>query len=232
MKRATIALVIVLIAGCRSLPWKNEPVGSEVNFAFVLENNLVRMQTAEINGFRGNYVFGSATPRTVIDTRAAGMMGNVAGYDLQVSEKQTIHINPLVTDLGAADAIIGADLIGDKAVTVDYRLGMVTYQKLGIFPGMMKLYRFNGPPTIKVTVDGSEIDAIVDTTSPDTLTLPGGGARRNAHVLVAGSDFGTIDVGAADIPVARIGNRLLGSFLVTIDYGKGVVGMFRDTRMK
>ncbi len=238
MRRARPLLLLVLFlvsaSACSSvsLPWKNEPVGSEVNLAFVLDGNLLRLRTAEINGYRGRYIFGTATAQTVIDENAAATLGQRAdGYKLQIAEKQTVRIYPAIADLGgSADAVIGVDMIGNKAVTIDYRSGLVTYQKLGIFPDQMTLYRFSGPPVISVLVDGQKIDAIVDTTSPDTLTLPGTGARRKVRVSIAGNDFGVIDVGYGDTRVARIGNRLLASFLVSIDYGKGVVGLFRDTR--
>jgi hypothetical protein len=81
-------------------------------------------------------------------------------------------------------------------------------------------------------VDGANVPAIVDTASPDTVTLPRAKpGRGTAHVNVAGQDFGTIDVGYANIPVAHIGNRLLSRFLVSIDYGKHVVGLWRDPRI-
>jgi len=232
-RRARPAVLVLLLSACStSLPWQNEPVGSEVNLAFVLDGNLLRLGTAEINGYRGHYIFGSATPQSVIDVKAAAILGpHPEGYRLQLGEKQTVRIHPTIADLGgSADAVLGADMIGNRAVTIDYRSGLVTYQKLGIFTGLMTTYRFTGAPHIPVIVDGQQIDAIVDTASPDTLTLPGSGARRNVRVSIAGSDLGTIDIGYGDTAVARIGNRLLASFLVSIDYGKGIVGLYRDTR--
>jgi hypothetical protein len=224
----------LLLAGCSSvpLPWNRQPSGEEVNLAFQLDRNVVRLQTVEINGRRGNFIFGSATRTSVIDTQLASSLGAPrGGYMVQVSEKRSLRVNPVIADLGgAADAIVGADVIGKRAVTVDYRLGMVTYQLYGIEPALMTLYRFSAAPEITVTVDGRTIPAIVDTTNPDTLVIPGDGPRVNAAVTVGGIDFGTIDIGRGAVERARIGNRLLSHFLVTIDYGKGVVGLFRDPR--
>ena len=224
-------MALVLLSSCSSLPWNKGPDHEEVNLAFRLDRNLVRLQTVEINGQRGNYVFGSATPKSVFDPGLASRLGSAASYKILVSEKDTLHVTPLIADLGdAADAIVGADIIGRRAVTIDYRLGMVTYQKYGIQTAMMTLYRFNSAPEITVNVDGRDFPAIVDTTSPDTLVLPGEPSRFDAAVHVAGIDFGTIDVRRAAVNRPRIGNRLLAHFLVSIDYGKGVVGLFRDPR--
>ena len=88
-------------------------------------------------------------------------------------------------------------------------------------------------PMIKVIVDGRAIPVVVDTASPDTLTLRSAGTtagRRNAHVQVGGTDFGDVDVDYADVAVPRIGNRLLSRFLVSIDYGRRQVGLWRDPR--
>ena len=78
----------------------------------------------------------------------------------------------------------------------------------------------------------SPVVAIVDTALPDTLVLPRATeGRGTARVIVAGSDFGNIDVKYASVPLARIGNRLLSKFLVSIDYGKQNVGLWRDPRI-
>jgi hypothetical protein len=50
-------------------------------------------------------------------------------------------------------------------------------------------------------------------------------------VRVASTDFGAIDVQYANVSHARIGNRLLSRFMVTIDYGRRVVGLWRDPRI-
>ena len=53
----------------------------------------------------------------------------------------------------------------------------MTYQKEGIHTGYMKIFRYDDEPMIYVNVNGRDIAAIVDTTSPDTLVLPARDAR-------------------------------------------------------
>lgn len=228
--RATALAVTILVAACaRVAPWKNEPLGNEVNLSFSLRENLVELPSLRIGNRSGRFLLGSAAPQTVIDpdfqtgSRTALMLG----------EKKTVHVTSASLPLGGvADAIVGADAWQNHAVTIDYRSGLVTWQRDGIFPGCMELFHYPAEPMIEVTVDGRVIAAVVDTSSPDTLLLPARVAgRRTATVSVAGTDFGAIDVRVANVTRARIGNRLLSRFLVTIDYGKRVVGLWRDPRI-
>jgi len=88
---------------------------------------------------------------------------------------------------------------------------------------------------INVIVDGRTIPVVVDTASPDTLTLRSAGTtagRRSAHVQIAGTDFGNVDVDYADVATPRIGNRLLSRFLISIDYGRRRIGLWRDPRTR
>ena len=81
-------------------------------------------------------------------------------------------------------------------------------------------------------LDGTLLRAVVDTSSPDTLILPrGNGGRGRASVAIAGTNFGSVDVRFANVQRARVGNRLLSKFLITIDYGKRQVGLWRDPRI-
>lgn len=224
-----IATVAILASACSSvLPWSKEKVGAEVNLAFVLENNLVRLQTLRIDDRPGSFLLGSAAPQTVLDP-SFPTTGTPA---LQVSKARTFRLSPAILDLrGVADGIIGADAWDRRAITIDYHKGLVTWQREGIYPYGMTLFNFQAEPTIVVSVDGVDVTAIVDTTSPDTLTLPSPDTHRtSANILIAGTDFGSVDIGHADVSQARIGNRLLARFLVTIDYGKRVVGLWPDTR--
>jgi hypothetical protein len=235
-KSALIATcALALCASCVSLPWSKAPDASEVNLAFTIEKNLLVISTASVQGHRGRFVLGSAEPRTVFDATFAHSIQLAGGpVVIQLSEKESVAATPLIADLhGAADAILGADVWGNHAVTVDYVSGLITYQKEGIHPEAMALFRFSGEPKINVVVDGKRISAIVDTTSPDTLVLPRGAApahRAKARLTVADTNFGTIDIAYGDVAVPRVGNRVLSKFLVTIDYGRREVGLWRDPR--
>ena len=224
-------LMLLVVAGCSSLPWRNEPVGIETNLAFRLENNLLFLPNVTIDGRSGRFLFGSANARTVVDPRFAAA---TRSHLVTLSGKNAVGVQPVALDLhGVADGIIGADVVARHAVTIDYRSQLVTYQKEGIHPELMTIYRFSAEPTITVNVDGVDVSAIVDTASPDTLVLPRASAGRgNVRVNVAGIDFGSVDVQYAHVARARIGNRLLSKFLVSIDYGKRVVGLFRDPRVR
>ena len=226
---------LVLAASCVSrLPWSDQPDSTEVNLSFTIEKNLLVISTATINTHRGRFVFGSAEPRTVLDAAFAKSLGAGGRLSLKLSEKEALGFTPLVADLhGAADAILGADVWGSHAVTIDYVSGLVTYQQEGIHPASMALYRFTGEPKINVAVNGRTISAIVDTTSPDTLVLPRGNEkahRGTATLTVAGTEFGNIDVAFGDVAAPRVGNRVLSKFLVTVDYGRREVGLWRDPR--
>ncbi len=227
MRATTLALTLIATA-CAARPWQKEPATPEVNLAFKLERNLVELQTVRLNNRAGRFLLGTAAPRTVIDPRFAGRGPHV----LQLTEKEALRLSPARLDLGGvADAIIGIEPWHGRAISIDYRSGLVTYQKEGIYTGYMKVFHYADAPMIDVNVDGRDVAAIVDTTSPDTIVLPRAQrGRGTAHITIGDTDFGTIDVGYANITQARVGNRLLSRFLVTIDYGKHVVGLWHDSR--
>jgi hypothetical protein len=231
----------LLVASCTSmLPWHDEPVGQEVNVVFTLEKNLVVLPSATLDGRPGRYVFSSAQPRTLLDPAFAGgapanqTSNPTSNHTLQLNDKVSLRMTSVPVDLrNVADAIVGSDVWGAHAVTLDYHSSILSYQKEGIHPDLMTIFAFGEQPMVNVTVDGRSVAAVVDTASPDTLVLPRGSSasgRRNARVQLAGTDFGTIDVLFADVATSRIGNRLLSKFLVTIDYGKHRVGVWRDPR--
>lgn len=239
-KSTIIATVLACLAGtlllpsCGSMaPWHDEPTGEEVNVVFTLEQNLVLLPSATIDGRTGRFLFGSAEPRTLIDPR----FSKGDSHTLQLNERESFRLTTASIDLrGVADAIVSGGVWGAHAVTLDYRTGVLTYQREGIHPELMTLYPFAGEPMVNLLIDGRSVAAIVDTASPDTVILPRGlekdgkAGRRNANVQLADTDFGTIDVLYADITTPRVGNRILSKFLVTIDYGKHEVGLWRDLR--
>jgi len=232
-KSLRIAIAALLLGSCSlHAPWRNEPVGQEVNVSFVMRKNLIVLPSMTINGHPGTFLLSVTQPRTILDARFA----QAGPYVLQLNDKEALRFTPVVADLhGVADAIIGADVWDSKAISIDYRAGLLTYQREGIHPGLMSVFRFAAEPTININVDGKTIAAIVDTASPDTLTLPRPTAtaphtRTKIALRVAQTDFGAIDAGYADVEAPRVGNRVLSKFLVTVDYGRREVGLWRDPR--
>lgn len=231
LSKSIAVATLVAFCACRSVPWKDEEPRSEVNLSFQLENNLIYLPSAQIDGRSGKFFLATAAPRTTVDPDF--QLGTGRRSLLNISEKDAIPFSPQRLELsGVGDAMIGADVWGKNALSIDYRSGLVTYQKNGIQPAQMSLYRFTGEPMISVLVNGTRINAVVDTASPDTLVLPRATpGRGSANVIVASTDFGRTDVAYANVARARIGNRLLSRFLITIDYGKHIVGLWRDPRI-
>lgn len=230
--RATAAALLFLLLSCsRAVPWANEPVNEEINLAFTLEQNLIHLQSVRIDNREGRFILGSAAARTIVDPRFA--LSPAGAHALQIGQRETVGIDPAAQDLaGVADAIIGIEAWRNRAISIDYRSGLVTYQKDGIRTGYMEIFHYPVEPMIEVHVSGRPVAAIVDTTSPDTLVLPGSTpGRGTVNVRIGRTDFGAIDVQYANVSRARVGNRLLSRYLVTIDYGRRVVGLWRDPRI-
>jgi hypothetical protein len=239
-RRTATALVrlciVVLLASCASaVPWRNEPVGDEVNLAFVLQNNLVFLPSATLDGRPARILFGSAAPRLLVDPKFGT---SDAPHSVQLNGRQSLQLPGTPLGLGGvADAIMGADAWGAHTIAVDYHAGLVIFQRQPIQPAQMSMFSFahaaNGMPMVNVLIDGRSVSAVVDTTSPDTLVLPRGSApagRTRAHVQLASADFGMLDVRLADVTTPRVGNRVLSKFLLAIDYGRKQVGLWRDPR--
>lgn len=224
-----------MFSACISrLPWSSQQPANEVNLAFTLENNLVFLQSTTVNRLPGRIFFASADPHSVLDPAYAARIGS-GKYELHLNQRATLPLTAVVLDLhGVADALIGSEVWESHAVTIDYRSGLLTYQKEGIHPDYMTLYRFDAAPAITAKIDGRDTMVVVDTAVADTVVLPRGAAppgRRKAHVVIAGTDFGNIDVALGDVSAPRAGNRLLSKFLVSIDYGRHQVGLWRDPRI-
>ncbi len=226
-----LALGLLALACSRFTPWRDEPVNEEVNLAFTLEQNLILLQSVRIDNREGRFLLGTAAPRTVVDPSFP--LHRFRAHALQIGQRDTVRIDPAPHDLrGIADAIVGIEAWRNRAISIDYRTGLVTYQKGGIHSGSMEIFRYPAEPMIEVHVNGRTVAAIVDTTSPDTLVLPGSThGRGTANVRIGNTDFGVIDVQYADVARARVGNRLLSHYLVTIDYGRRMVGLWRDPRI-
>lgn len=228
---AITALFCVLFSGCSNLPWNRAEPANEVNLAFTIENNLLFLSTPTINHKPARILFGSAELRSVIDPA----LKVSAPYELELTARATLPMNPVVMSLrGVAGVLVGSDVFGSHAVTIDYRSGLLTYQKDGIHPDYMTIFRFEAAPSVIATIDGRATTVIVDTAVADTLVVPRGSSpagRRKAHIVIAGTNLGDVDIALGDVSAPRLGNRLLSKFLVSIDYGRHEVGLWRDPRL-
>ena len=182
LRHATCVLALLFATACSSvLPWRDEPTGSEVNITFVVTNNLLFLNGASVDGRQGRFLIGSAQARTIVDPKFTSGSGV---HSLQLNQRESLRFSPVVADLhGIADGIVGTDVWGGHAITIDYRTGVLTFQREGIHPELMIVYKFVDDPMINIAVDGRLVSAIVDTTSPDTLILPraaAGSGRRTA----------------------------------------------------
>jgi hypothetical protein len=232
---ALTTLVSMIFLSCSSAPpWSHEDPTNEVNLAFTIQNNLLFLQSTTINHQPGRIFFASAAPQSAVDPAYRARIGETK-CELDLNKRAAIPFAPVVLDLhGVADALIGSDVWGTHAVTIDYRSGLLTYQKDGIHPDYMTIYRFDAAPTVKAKIDGRDTLVVVDTALPDTIVLPRGSApagRRVARVVIAGTDFGNVDIALGDVSSPRVGNRMLSKFLVSIDYGRREVGLWRDPRI-
>jgi hypothetical protein len=233
--KLVLTATLILAACSSALPWSDEPVGQEVNVAFTMQKNLIVLPSVTIDGRRGRVLLGTGEQRTLLDAHYAPALPAGARHALRLNQREALQLTPAVTDLrGIADAIVGADAWGSNSIAIDFRVGLLTFSRRGVERAEMTLYRFAAEPMIVADVDGARVSAVVDTTSPDTLVLPRGSApagRRKAHVVIGGTDFGSVDVLFADVSQAHVGNRLLSKFFVAIDYGRKQVGLWRDPRI-
>ena len=234
---ARIALACLLVAGCRSTTTRAIEQRSErpeINLAFTIDRNLLRLDTLTIDGRTGRFFLGSAHGRTLLSPAFAGEV-QPRSVRLQLNSRESVEVEPLLVDLtGVGEAVVGFDAWQPHVITINYVTGLLTFLRGGMNTQEMTLYRFQDEPAVTVTVDGTAVSAAVDTANPDTLVLPRGNApagRRTARVEIAGTVFPAVDIALGDVSRARIGNRLLSKFLVSIDYGRQHVGLWRDPRI-
>ena len=179
-------------------------------------------------GTEGTGVLSTRHPTTVVDSSFATHLDREGRMRLGTEHVATI--NPAVDDLeGIADAILGTDVFADRILSLDFRAGLATiHTKLDPMTDG-SFHRWTDSPAVPIAVDGRRMTALVDTSSPDTLTLPGGSAiRRQAEVTLAGRTQ-TVDV-AVDPRVSepRIGTRLLADYLIQIDFRNKTVSLWNE----
>ena len=188
-KSLLIAIATLLLCTTCATPWASEPIGQEVNLAFIMRNNLLFLPSATVDGKAGRFLLGVANARTALDSGYAATLPPAAWRgerSLQLTEKEGLRFTPVVLDMHhVADGIIGADVWGNRAISIDYASGLLTYQKEGIHPEMMTLFHFAAEPRVVITVDGKQVDAVVDTASPDTMSCTRACGRTDARARAA-----------------------------------------------
>jgi hypothetical protein len=231
-----LAAALFLLSGCATrLPWSEEKPGG-TNAAFHTENNVIVMESVTIEHHPGKFLFSTSLPHTAVSVPFATTIGTPGpgGYLVQFGRKATIHTAPATVDLqGAADAVLGVDTWLGPVVSIDYHKGLISFDRDVSMRDDMVISRYDGPPSVSVRVGLQPVQAVVDTASPDTLTLPlsyGSAGRGRVSVLMGGIDFGSVDVRFADVADPHVGNRLLSKFLVLIDQSRHQVALWRDPR--
>lgn len=214
-RAATCALVVGVFFSACSLraPWQNER-RNEVNVGFSLTNNVVIIAAA-LDGQQRQFIVATGTPRSIL-TGA----GPAAPSTVTLGSRARIVITPERLGLaGIADGLLGTDAWEKRALTLDYTKKLLTLDLLQQQRTDSQPFTFTDLPTVPITVDGRSFDAVIDSSSPDTLIIPGQGRRRAKGKVTVGRDvWGTVDYQIAEVSAARIGNRLLSKYLLTIDY--------------
>ena len=235
-RTTTLLAALFLLAGCVTrLPWSDEKPG-ETNAAFHTEKNVMVMDSVTIEHRPGKFIFSTSLPQTAVSVPFATALGTAGprGYSVQFGHKATTYTTPATVDLhGTADAVLGVDSWIGPVVAIDYQKGIISFDKTIPLRDDMVVSEYDGPPSVAVSVAGQTVQAIVDTASPDTLTLPlsyGSAGRGRVSVALGGATFGSVDVRFAGVSDARVGNRLLSKFLVLIDQKRHQVALWRDPR--
>lgn len=225
-------------SGCAVVrDYRSQPQAKDkFSLALTIDDNQLLLSSARLAGREGRFVLATGHPVTTVDRNYNSANRSGATLELAIGERFTASIKPQVADLGkAGDALLAADLWPTSTISIDYLGGLLTVSgNRHPRPNDMQVFSFTGAPMVPITVDGRTMQAIVDTSLPDTLVLPRGSrpaSRTNANVELAGRSFEQIDLAWTDTSTPRIGNRLLSRFLVIINYDRSWVGLWPDPRI-
>ncbi len=235
LKSLMAGVLLFASSGCQA-PWRHEKE-HEINLSFRIVKNQLHTN-AVVGGKPGSFLIGTSQARSLVSTeflRRHRMKGKET-VRILLGRQWSREVTPVEADLqGIADGILGADLWDNATVTIDYRRKIFSRVRGSRFADDLVSHRFSQAPTLPVEIEGVRYSAIVDTTIPDALILPqsifGGvaGSHRAVRVRVGNAERrieGYVSAGEQ----VRIGNLLLGNYLVMIDYRSGVVGLWPDPR--
>lgn len=219
--------VVAIVSACSHLPWQEERP-NENNVSFDFRQNLPVID-ASIGGRAIRLIVGTATPVTLLSPE---LMRN-GPTSVLLRGDVTLQIRPevLQVPLGTvADGILGADALEKNVVTIDYAKRLLILGSQRSQPTDMAHFAYSGAPRVPVVIDGDEMPALIDTASPDTITIPGPRDERLQTTVVIAETTMTESVRVMPGATARIGNRLLARFLVRIDYPRQRVSVWHDPR--
>lgn len=236
MRRFQLFLVTALLAISCSLPWNTGTAERETNIAFTLRNNQIQLTSVTVGGHTGDFLLATAQRRSAIDSDFA-TRENLLSKKVVVrfGQRLKVALNPTSMSLHKlGDATIGADAFPHNAVTIDYAKQLVILRPAPD-TSQMPRYPFAGAPTVPVIFNGTQTRAVVDTLVPDTMVVPASlvgnrSGRVTVSLSVGGIDFPEVDARVVDVEEIHLGNRLLANFLVTVDYRRGTVALWRDPR--
>src|SRR5216684_1279685 len=73
-KSLLIAIATLLLCTMCATPWAHEPIGQEVNLAFIVRNNLIFLPSATVDGKTGRFLLAVANARTALDSGYAATL--------------------------------------------------------------------------------------------------------------------------------------------------------------
>jgi hypothetical protein len=223
-------LMVSLASGCTtSLRREADLASREQNLSFAIDRNQLVFDDVQVEGLRGRFIVGSATPKTILDSGFVRRHGLASTGTFRVTLRQTrvTEVDANILDLGGEiDGIIGTDVLGPLLV-VDYKSRLATRIRRFRHEGDGVNHHWQDRPRFPLVVSGRRVEGIVDTTIPDSLIVPRelfpqwSLSRIRADIEIAGMQLKDVDVRVADVSDMLIGNRILQHFLVTIDYERG-----------
>ena len=224
-------LGLVLAQGCSSIGRG----GTTTHIAWTFDRNLVRLD-ATVGGRDGSFLIGTAAPQTIVDDGFPADRSLRGRVGVNLGDRFAATVDPARADLaGLADGVLGNDVWRGRSLTIDYQRGLLIIGKTLDPMADAPRFRFRSVPSVIVTIDGVATTAIVDTASPDTVLLParrfGAPGRRTISLRVADTTFDEVDARVAPVDEVRLGNRILAHFLLTIDYPRSEVSLWRHGRV-
>ncbi len=223
-----VALMVLLFPlGCSSLG----AGGTTTNVAWTFDRNLVTVD-ATVGGRAGKFLVGTASEQTILDPDFGAAVSRRGRTGVTLGDRFSATVVPAYADLGGvADGILGGDAWRGRSLALDYQRGLLVLGK-GLEPIAEDVrFRFRGVPSVRVTVDGADATALVDTASPEAVVLPartwGAEGRRTVTLRIGETEFEDVDALVAPVGEIRLGNRILAHFLVTVDYPRGEISLWR-----